>query len=457
MNSDSQIHLGHRERMRRKLVTYGAEIFDTYELLEMLLYSIIPVRDTNPIAKRLLMAFGDLDGVLNAAQDELVSVDGIGSATANYISTVGALPMLMPLVDATENVLADYEEIGEYLVGYYQGREDYTVSILLFDNAMRPIRVVDVYDCDYSKGSVQCKPFLDLAISLGATSVVIFHNHPFGPLYPSHADILTHKVISEGFRRSGIMLLDHYLVSGNGYIRIGEMATKANGVDRLYSDFGIVCIKSDVSPRRLHENPLDVCSPYLESYLGYSISSREKCRKVVDDLAERYHRLDNILSRHPDELSEICGNAAVGLKLLAYVTSRRYTDKCRSGKKLGEWISDYFKWYFFGVSVENVALALFDKNKKLISVIKISEGTVSASDIVPRRAIEAAVKAKASFAVMAHNHPGGTSLSSGHDIHATAIMAKALEGVGVKLLQHFVVAGTGVGEVEILDEVPMGI
>lgn len=116
MNSDSQIHLGHRERMRRKLVTYGAEIFDTYELLEMLLYSIIPVRDTNPIAKRLLMAFGDLDGVLNAAQDELVSVDGIGSATANYISTVGALPMLMPLVDATANVLADYEEIGEYLV-----------------------------------------------------------------------------------------------------------------------------------------------------------------------------------------------------------------------------------------------------------------------------------------------------------------------------------------------------
>lgn len=457
MNSDSQIHLGHRERMRRKLVSYGAEIFDTYELLEMLLYSVIPVRDTNPVAKRLLMAFGDLDGVLNASKEELISVDGIGSATANYLSTVGALPMLMPMIDIAANVLADYEEIGEYLVGYYQGREDYAVSILLFDNAMRPIRVVDVYDCDYGKGSVQCKPFLDLAMSLGATSVVVFHNHPFGPFYPSYADILTHKVIAEGFRRSGITLLDHYLVSGSGYIRIGEMANKVNGVDRLYSNFGIVCIKNDVSPRRIGENPLDVCYPYLESYLRYSISSGDKCKKVVDDLVTRYHRLDNILSRHHDELFEICGNAAVGLKLLAYVTSRRYTDKHRSGKKLDDWILDYFKWNFFGTSVENVVLALFDKNKKLLSVVKVSEGTISASDIVPRRAIEAAVKAKASFVVMAHNHPGGTCLASGNDIHATAIVAKALEGVGVKLLKHFVVAGTSVGEVEILDEIPMGI
>ena len=51
---DKQIHLGHRGRMYEKLATFGCEVFNTYELLEMLLYSVVPYKDTNPIAKRLL-------------------------------------------------------------------------------------------------------------------------------------------------------------------------------------------------------------------------------------------------------------------------------------------------------------------------------------------------------------------------------------------------------------------
>ena len=55
---DEKMHVGHRGRMRDKLMTHGARIFDTYELLEMLLYYTIPYKDTNPIAKRLLSEFG---------------------------------------------------------------------------------------------------------------------------------------------------------------------------------------------------------------------------------------------------------------------------------------------------------------------------------------------------------------------------------------------------------------
>ncbi len=454
MKPDSQIHLGHRERMRRKLIAYGAEIFDTYELLEMLLYSVIPVRDTNPISKRLLMAFGGLDGVLSASREELMEVDGVGAATASYLVTVGALPPMLPLISPMTKTLADYDEIGEYLVKYYEGRTDYVVSMLLLDNAMRPMRVVDVYDCDYGKGSVQCKPFLDIAISIGACSVVLFHHHPFGPLYPNHADLLTHKILAEGFKRSGINLLDHYLISGKGYIRIGKMATEANGVDRLLDEFGIVCIKSDVLPKNTDsDDPIKLGNTYLDSYLGYSISSPEKRTKIIGDLMEQYHSIDGILSRDADELSEICGDTAVKFKLLAYVTSRRYTDRCRPGAKLGNWIEDYFKWYFFGASVETVVIALFDKNKKLITTQKISEGTVNTSEIIPRRAMEAATKAKAAYAIMAHNHPGGTCEASTSDVHATMVVDKALESISVELLQHYVVAGMGVGAVEIPKDV----
>ena len=68
---DDKIHQGHRSRMREKLSQHGQFIFDTYELLEMLLYQTILYRDTNPIAKNLLYAFGGLDGVFNAPMDSL--------------------------------------------------------------------------------------------------------------------------------------------------------------------------------------------------------------------------------------------------------------------------------------------------------------------------------------------------------------------------------------------------
>lgn len=454
MKPESQIHLGHRERMRRKLVAYGSEIFDTYELLEMLLYSVIPVRDTNPLAKRLLSTFGGLDGVLSASTEELMAVDGIGAATASYLVTVGALPAILPITSPTSRVLADYDQIGEYLVDYYRGRNDYVVSMLLFDNAMRPIRIVDVYDCDYGKGSVQCKPFLDLAVSLGACSVVLFHNHPYGPLFPTHSDLLTHKVLAQGFKRSGVILLDHYVISGSGYIRIGRMATEANGVDRLLDEFGIVCIKNDMLPRiKDNDDPAIVGSKYLESVLSYSVSSAEKRAGFVSAMMEQYHSVDGILSRDVEELSEICGDAAIPLKLLAYVSSRRYMDQYLKGARFGEWITDYFKWQFFSMSVEVVYLALFDKNQKLISVQKISEGTVNTSEIIPRRAMEIASKAKASYAVMAHNHPSGTCDASASDIYATNVVMLALESVGVKLLGHYVVAGMGIGKIELSDEI----
>ncbi len=455
MKPDSQIHLGHRERMRRKLIAYGAEIFDTYELLEMLLYSVIPVRDTNPISKRLLMEFGGLDGVLCASREELMRVDGVGATTASYLVTVGAFPAMLPLIAPTAKSLADYDEIGEYLVKYYEGRDEYAVSMLLLDNAMRPMRVVDVYNCDYGKGSVQCKPFLDIAISLGACSVVLFHNHPFGPLYPSHSDLLTHKIMAEGFKRSGITLLDHYLISGKGYIRIGKMATEANGTDKLLDEFGIVCIKSEVVQRGSDkDDPIKLSNGYLDAYLSYSMPSSEKRDKIIADLMEQYHSIDGVLSRDADELFGICGDAAVKFKLLAYVTSRRYTDRCRSGIRLGEWIEDYFRWYFFGISIETVTLALFDKNKRLITTQKIAEGTINTSEIIPRRAMEAATKAKAKYAVMAHNHPGGTCEASTSDTQATAVVSKALESIDVELIEHYVVAGMGVGTVGMANIIP---
>ena len=453
MIPDSQIHLGHRERMRRKFSAYGDEIFDTYELLEMLLYTVIPVRDTNPLAKRLLAAFGGLDGVLSATKEELLAVDGVGAITAEYLTKVGALPAaLKNSENQPEAQLSDYEEIGEYLVDYFDGKENYCVAELLLDNSMRPIGIFDVFSCDYGKGSVNAAPFLDLAISNRAACAVIAHNHPFGPLYPSHSDLLTHKIIVDGFKHSGIELLDHYLVSGRGYMQIGEMVKRDGGLQKLIDEFGIVCVENNVPSRsgiKSAKSKADSELDFLREFLAFSISDGEKCRLVAERLIGQFHTLEGVLSRSVDELSAYAGSVAIGLKLLASISSRRVTDKYRLGRKFGDWIYELLRWRFFGHSVEQVLLLLFDKNEKFVGVSKISEGTVSASDVVPRKAMEAATRVNAVSAVMAHNHPGGVCVSSQSDVYATAIISRALANVGVELRHHLILAGAEVGFVEL--------
>ena len=111
--AENKVHEGHRARMRSKLVSHGRRIFDTYELLEMLLYQVIPYKDTNPISKNLLYAFGDLDGVLSASCEELTSVCGIGDRAAEYISLVGRLSDIIGaeiVADGGRN-FSDYESV----------------------------------------------------------------------------------------------------------------------------------------------------------------------------------------------------------------------------------------------------------------------------------------------------------------------------------------------------------
>ena len=84
------IHEGHRSRMMSRLIKNGGTEFQSHELLEILLYSSCKRCDTNPIAHNLIDEFGSLTGVLSASVDELLKVEGVGTATANMIISMGA-------------------------------------------------------------------------------------------------------------------------------------------------------------------------------------------------------------------------------------------------------------------------------------------------------------------------------------------------------------------------------
>ena len=79
-------HGGHRERMRKRFKESGNfKGFSEHEILEMLLFYIVPRKNTNDIAHELIKKFGSLNSVLNASVEELSSVKDMGESSANSL------------------------------------------------------------------------------------------------------------------------------------------------------------------------------------------------------------------------------------------------------------------------------------------------------------------------------------------------------------------------------------
>ena len=100
-----------------------------------------------------------------------------------------------------------------------------------------------------------------------------------------------------------------------------------------------------------------------------------------------------------------------------------------------------YRSLFLGESVEKTYLLAFDSLDRLIGCELLGEGTVNASEILPRKAIEAALAYSASSVSIAHNHPFGSTKPSNDDINITQLFATLFDNCDITLKEHFIVAG----------------
>ena len=85
MAAENNLHQGHRERMRERIAQQGFESLADHEALEVLLYLTNPRKNTNVMAHALLKRFGSFSRVLDAEEEELCKVEGVGPATARML------------------------------------------------------------------------------------------------------------------------------------------------------------------------------------------------------------------------------------------------------------------------------------------------------------------------------------------------------------------------------------
>ena len=173
--------------------------------------------------------------------------------------------------------------------------------------------------------------------------------------------------------------------------------------------------------------------------------------RLVDNLISKIGEGLRLFNASYTELISVDGvddKIANLIMLCVNLTSRRITDSVTLGKEYSEEeIREYLKGLYIGISCETPSMLSFDSKNRLCDVHQLSEGTLNASEIYPRKVLDRALRVKASNVIIAHNHPGGNTLSSTADRQATEIIRRVLWNNGIGLTHHYVVADMQIDEV----------
>ena len=212
-------YLGHRDRLRERFRNSDAgDDFADYELLELILFRLIPRADTKPIAKALLARFGSLSQVLGAPLHLLREVKGVGPAVALDLKIVAATGRRMARGEIrTHELLSSWSQVLDYCRAAmaFEEREQFRILFLDKKNALIADEVQQTGTVDHTP--VYPREVIRRALELSSTAIILVHNHPSGDPTPSRADIEMTKTIIETGKQLGISVHDHIIIGKKGF------------------------------------------------------------------------------------------------------------------------------------------------------------------------------------------------------------------------------------------------
>ncbi|EHS49645.1 DNA repair protein RadC [Rhizobium sp. PDO1-076] len=215
--ADAHYH-GHRDRLRARFRDGGESALADYEILELLLFRLIPRRDTKPIAKALIARFGTLAGVFGAPPALLQEVKGVGETVALDLKLIASVAQRMLKSELRgKQVLSSWSSVIDYCHAAMAYETTEQFRILFLDK-----RNVLIADEIQGRGTVDHTPVyprevVKRALELSATAIILVHNHPSGDPTPSRADIDMTRTIIDTAKPLGITVHDHIIIGKDGH------------------------------------------------------------------------------------------------------------------------------------------------------------------------------------------------------------------------------------------------
>ena len=188
-----------------------------YEMLELVLFLALPRGDVKPLAKKLLKQFGGYAAVICADPIDLKKVDGVGDGVVAALKTIRDAAVRLAKDDfADQPILSSWQSLLDYCrssMGYAK-TEQFRVFFLNRKNMLIADEVQQEGTVDHTP--VYPREVVKRALELGATAIIMAHNHPSGDATPSKNDIEITKQIKEACEKLGIILHDHIVIGNRG-------------------------------------------------------------------------------------------------------------------------------------------------------------------------------------------------------------------------------------------------
>ena len=203
------VHEGHRDRMKREFLQGGLRHFSEPRVLELLLFYSRLQGDVNPLAHRLLEAFGSLSGVLDASPADLAKVPAVA---ARYLASR----------TSADVIISDSASLRTLFLPYFFGARNEMSFLACFDGKLKLLGVRLLSEGSPSANEISLRKIATEALALGATAVVLAHNHPSGIATPSQEDIFITHYIRDALQPLGITLYDHVIMTDDDMVSLKD-------------------------------------------------------------------------------------------------------------------------------------------------------------------------------------------------------------------------------------------
>ena len=220
---DKKLHEGHRQRVKTRYLTEGLDAFEDHQVLEMLLFYCISIKDTNELAHKMIQEFGTLAGLFEADPKDICKMCGVSENTAILTTLIPSLARRYFKAKWGEKpILNSSSKAGEYAVSIFTGRTYEAFFVICLNAQNRVNYAALVHEGTINEAPVYPRLIVETALRHQANSLILAHNHPGGTLQPSKADIEVTKRIITALEAISISVMDHIIVAGDKYMSFAE-------------------------------------------------------------------------------------------------------------------------------------------------------------------------------------------------------------------------------------------
>ena len=205
------------DQPREKLLNKGVDALKNDELLAIVLGTGIQGKDVRKLSKEIISLLDE--GFDTLTLDKLCTVHGLGKVKASQI--LASIALSKRYLIRSNKRITSAQEVYEELKHFSTKSQEHFLSITL-DGASHIINTRTVFIGTLNQSLVHPREVFADAIADRAAGIIIAHNHPSGTLEASRADIQITQRLKEVSKLVGIELLDHVIISKQGYYSFSD-------------------------------------------------------------------------------------------------------------------------------------------------------------------------------------------------------------------------------------------